>query len=127
VILRKLEYQDGVVFMTTNRPHAIDHAILSRMHIKIKYPGLSAEARVAIWTSQLSSLPNSLTQNELRHLGEEKLNGRSIANSIHVASLMAGLHVGDWVEGAESSDSGNRIVLRNIREAMALTRMDGGE
>jgi SpoVK/Ycf46/Vps4 family AAA+-type ATPase len=124
VVLRKLEYQDGVIFMTTNRPDAIDHAILSRMHIRVKYPGLSPEARVAIWTSHLETLPNSLTKHELRQLSEEKLNGRSIANCIHVASLMAGLSVGDGMEGTESGNSGNRIVLRNVREAMALSRMD---
>lgn len=110
--------------MTTNRPHAIDSAILSRMHIRIKYPGLSPEARVAIWASHLKSLPNSLTQEELHQLGEEKFNGRLIANAIHVASLMAGLRIGEGPEASEHSESGNKIELRNIKEAIALMKID---
>ena len=89
-ILRKLEYQEGVVFMTTNRYHSIDDAILSRMHIKIHYPALNASAREKIWNSHLEKVECILPEKQIAALGEHALNGRAIANTIHLASLMAG-------------------------------------
>ncbi|MCB5190201.1 AAA family ATPase [Methylobacillus arboreus] len=47
--LRTLEYFDGLLFMTTNRPDDIDDAIISRCAAIIDYPIPGPEASVAIW------------------------------------------------------------------------------
>jgi hypothetical protein len=47
--LRTLEYFDGLLFMTTNRPDDIDEAIISRCAAVISYVPPSATDAVAIW------------------------------------------------------------------------------
>jgi len=47
--LRALEYFDGLLFMTTNRPDDIDEAILSRCAAVIDYSPPDAGDRKAIW------------------------------------------------------------------------------
>lgn len=47
--LRTLEYFDGLLFMTTNRPNDIDEAIVSRCAAIIGYTPPSAKDAVAIW------------------------------------------------------------------------------
>ncbi|KAJ5808882.1 ATPase AAA-type core [Penicillium riverlandense] len=54
IFLRKMEYYQGVLFLTTNRKIQFDEAILSRIHLTIKYEDLSREFRRAIWENQLS-------------------------------------------------------------------------
>ncbi|KAM7210432.1 hypothetical protein V8F06_014180 [Rhypophila decipiens] len=90
-VLRKLEYQDGVVFMTTNRYESIDHAILSRMHVKIHYPALTASAGVKVWKSHLAKFTSghTISEDELITLSKLLLDGRTIANITYLASIMA--------------------------------------
>ena len=44
VFLRKLEYCQGIMFLTTNRVSEFDIAILSRIHLMFKYNDLSKAA-----------------------------------------------------------------------------------
>ena len=37
VFLRKLEYCEGIMFLTTNRVSDFDEAILSRIYLMLKY------------------------------------------------------------------------------------------
>ena len=50
VFLRKLEYYDGVLFLTTNLVQQFDDAILNRIHLTMKYEKLEKAAREAIIT-----------------------------------------------------------------------------
>lgn len=43
--LRVLEYNAGVLFLTTNRVTNIDAAFQSRIHVSIEYPELSLSSR----------------------------------------------------------------------------------
>jgi AAA+ superfamily predicted ATPase len=45
VFLRKLEYHQGVLFLTTNRVKAFDPAFNSRINVAIRYHDLTKEAR----------------------------------------------------------------------------------
>lgn len=47
--LRVLEYYDGLLFMTTNRPNDIDEAIISRSAAVIHYEVPNEKNRAAIW------------------------------------------------------------------------------
>ncbi|KAF2258837.1 P-loop containing nucleoside triphosphate hydrolase protein [Lojkania enalia] len=48
VFLHKLEYLDGIMFLTTNRVSEFDEAILSRIHLMLKYNELSKNTRKQI-------------------------------------------------------------------------------
>lgn len=44
VFLRKLEYYEGILFITLNRATEFDKVVLSRIHLKIKYKDLIKES-----------------------------------------------------------------------------------
>ncbi len=49
MFLQKLEYYEGILFMTTNRADNIDPAIRSRIHLTMNYSGLGASGRSTRW------------------------------------------------------------------------------
>ncbi|KAL4931021.1 P-loop containing nucleoside triphosphate hydrolase protein [Aspergillus undulatus] len=80
VFLRKLEYYKGILFLTLNRATDFDDAILSRIHLKIKYNGLTNESRREIWDYFLSRArtpagSSSIKGKELQRLEALCLNG----------------------------------------------------
>src|SRR3569833_246508 len=105
IFLRHLEYFQGVMFLTTNRVHAVDAAFQSRVHLSIEYPGLSEADRTAIWKTHLlacksrnATLPeahrivttNVCKDDTYRNLGHDfDINGRDINNWIRVAEAVA--------------------------------------
>ncbi|KAJ6061001.1 hypothetical protein N7444_001697 [Penicillium canescens] len=94
VFRRKLEYYQGVLFLTTNRMIDFDEAILSGIHLTIKYDGLTAKFRREIWTNLLSKAhtaqgPPVVGQDELQQLDKFSLNGRDIKNLISIAHALA--------------------------------------
>jgi hypothetical protein len=50
VFLRKMEYFDGVLFLTTNLVHQFDDAILNRIHLMMKYEKLDKDTRKTVIT-----------------------------------------------------------------------------
>lgn len=115
VFLRVLEYYDGLLFLTTNRPGALDEAFKSRIHLKLWYPHLTRTQTRDIWTMNLDRLDKIETERHRRDpdvkplriakrkimqfagklfetLKKEKRapwNGRQIRNSFQVASSLA--------------------------------------
>lgn len=115
VFLRVLEYYDGLLFLTTNRPGALDEAFKSRIHLKLWYPHLTRTQTRDIWTMNLERLDKIETERHRRDphvkplriakrkimqfagklfetLKKEKRapwNGRQIRNSFQVASSLA--------------------------------------
>ena len=55
IFLRKLEYYDGVLFLTTNLVHQFDDAILNRIHLMMRYDKLEKEARKTIFSRILET------------------------------------------------------------------------
>lgn len=91
VFLRKLEYYEGVLFLTTNRVMEFDEAVLSRIHLKIKYPELTKDARRKIWESFLSEAstskgPAMIKVGDLKRLESMKLNGREASHNTWIMS-----------------------------------------
>lgn len=83
VFLRKLEYLNGIIFLTTNRVSAFDAAILSRVHILLKYEDLSKDARKRILNKFLERASTShglpdICDDESEQLSQSKLNGRQV-------------------------------------------------
>ncbi|KAK0656969.1 hypothetical protein B0T16DRAFT_344447 [Cercophora newfieldiana] len=114
VFLRVLEYYDGLLFLTTNRPGALDEAFSSRIHLKLHYPRLSADQTKEIWEMNIDRLekierercarnPNAqplrIAKKGIKRFADEIFsaqekkgtvwNGRQIRNAFQVASSLA--------------------------------------
>lgn len=59
IFLRELDYFDGILFLTTNRPGDIDEAFQSRIHVSIGLKALDAAERRKGWTVFIKELDNS--------------------------------------------------------------------
>jgi len=94
VFLRKLEYCTGILFLTTNRVSEFDEAILSRIHLLLKYENLNKDARKNIWTSFLKKAQTQkgaakIGPKHLESLVKAELNGRQIKNAVAAAYALA--------------------------------------
>ena len=49
VFLRELEYFNGILFLTTNRPGFLDEAFQSRIHITLGLPELDKSSQLKVW------------------------------------------------------------------------------
>lgn len=98
VFLRKLEYYEGMMFLTTNRVDCIDDAFQSRIDVTLKMPELTADMRRQLWETSIKDLnPDTYEidfETALPRLEKEQMNGRDIRNIIKGAHLMAS-HYGE--------------------------------
>jgi SpoVK/Ycf46/Vps4 family AAA+-type ATPase len=90
VFLRVLEYQDSVMFLTTNRPDDVDDAIQSRCVARLPYPKPSRADQRRIWrvladTAQVDLSEPVLTAALRQH---HDLTGRDIKNVLKLAHLL---------------------------------------
>jgi SpoVK/Ycf46/Vps4 family AAA+-type ATPase len=91
VFLRKLEYYEGVLFLTTNRYREIDRAFQSRIDMHLEYPDLDNNARYAVWQNFFGTSRKKveITEEEVRTLSMLPLNGRQIKSVVKQAMLLA--------------------------------------
>ena len=93
VFLRHLEYFSGIVFLTTNRVHAFDPAMKSRIHLALGYSPPELAMRMLIWTQSLRAVPAKQLDIDIDEamdiLIRDKLNGREITNAINTARTLA--------------------------------------
>ncbi|KAI4598132.1 hypothetical protein KJ359_003941 [Pestalotiopsis sp. 9143b] len=99
--LRRMEYFQGLLFLTTNRVGQIDDAFISRVHIAIGYGALSPESRAKIWQGFFRKLAKEragriqITPKAKQWVldkaasGEAQLNGRDIRNALQTAITLA--------------------------------------
>jgi len=87
VVLRLLEYHQGVLFLTTNRVKEFDSAFYSRISIALKYGSLNQETRTQIWNNLLNAA--GITGLDTEALGAMNINGRQIKNTIRLAQGLA--------------------------------------
>lgn len=83
VFLRKLEYYDGIMFLTTNRVETIDEAFASRIHMPLRFDALNESARKHVWKGHLGKAVTRHGQaqcspQDIDRLAQEKLNGREV-------------------------------------------------
>ncbi|CAH0039558.1 unnamed protein product [Clonostachys solani] len=114
VFLRKIEYFQGVLILTTNRKEDFDEAFKSRIHITISYPDLSHDAQSGIWKALIAAneqvkLDGTWTTEAFTALGKLNVNGRTIKNMLRTAVAYA---------LAESGVLGLRHVLAIARTEM---------
>lgn len=97
VFLRLLEYYQGVMLLTTNRIESFDPAFESRIYLSIDYPKLDLASRLHVWKTfigpAMSTGPGSsrtgITEQDLKRIAKEELNGRQIKNVVKTARLLA--------------------------------------
>jgi len=87
VMLRLLEYHQGILFLTTNRASGIDAAVRSRITVALKYDPLNRDGREAVWRNLLQKIPHSSA--EPSKLARHVLNGRQIKSSLLLANALA--------------------------------------
>jgi SpoVK/Ycf46/Vps4 family AAA+-type ATPase len=91
VFLRELEHFDGILFLTTNRMQAFDPAILSRIHLPLRYEPLKKEARGEVWRffmQQATTTAGHAVYDDhvIEDLAMKDLNGREVRDISLVAS-----------------------------------------
>lgn len=92
IFLTKLEYYQGIIFLTTNRVSSIDHAFQSRVDLFLPYHDLSNEARRQVWENFIDRAGRDkfeLDEESLKKLSGFDLNGREIKNLIKSAQLLS--------------------------------------
>lgn len=92
IFLTKLEYYQGVCFLTTNRIKSLDHAFQSRIDLFLPYADLTSEARRQVWANFIERAGREkfeVTENGLEELSRVQLNGREIKNLIKSAHLLS--------------------------------------
>jgi hypothetical protein len=92
IFLTKLEYYQGIIFLTTNRISSIDHAFQSRVDLFLPYRDLSSSARRQVWDNFIDRAGRDkfeLTDSSLDELSKLQLNGREIKNLIKSAQLLS--------------------------------------
>lgn len=116
VFLRELEYFDGVLFLTTNRPGSLDEAFQSRIHVTIGLPELDAKSQLEVWTIFVKDL--NIEKSEkigiLEFVDEDikkngNLNGRQIRNSVRTALAIA-------------AQMGETISKKHVRDVLEIGR-----
>ena len=95
MLLRVLEYFEGIMFLTTNRVQTIDPAFKSRIHLSLAYSPLSAESRAELWEifiikgTEQHGRPGWLNAEFLEDVSREEVNGREIKNIVRLAHALA--------------------------------------
>jgi hypothetical protein len=89
VMLRLLEYHDGILFLTTNRVTEFDAAFESRVTVALKYESLSEDGRQQVWKNLTSRLNIETKALNFEQLAKYPLNGRQIKNAIRLAYALA--------------------------------------
>jgi hypothetical protein len=96
VLLRVLEYYQGIMILTTNRITSLDPAVQSRIHLAIRYEDLTKQFKQEIFKMFLYQLEPSSIKDRAGILDwiadsgrEHKLNGREIRNVVTSALALA--------------------------------------
>ena len=92
IFLTKLEYYQGILFLTTNRISSIDHAFQSRVDLFLPYHDLTNAARRQVWENFIDRAGRDkfdINDESLEKLSQLNLNGREIKNLIKSAQLLS--------------------------------------
>lgn len=91
VFLRKLEYFEGLLFLTTNRGDNLDEAFLSRVTLGLHFRKPDEDGQTAIWNGLLKNAGIKLVASDIASLVKFGVNGREIKNAINTARALAAL------------------------------------
>ncbi len=91
VFLRVLEYQDTVLFLTTNRPDDVDDAIASRCIARISYAVPTGEEQARIWRVLADQSSLNLTPKAISEIVQKNpaISGRDVKQLLKLSGLVA--------------------------------------
>jgi hypothetical protein len=122
VLLRVLEYYQGIMILTTNRITSLDIAVQSRIHLAIRYDDLSKAYKREIFNMFLEQLePDSIRDRKeitdwIEEYGcEAKLNGRQIRNVVSSALALAR-------STAKQSGGDDRLTVKHLKRVVYITK-----
>lgn len=139
VFLRMLEYYNGILFLTTNRPGVIDEAVKSRVHLSLRYDALSLDQMRAIFDQNIVQLRDieqkratalntavmDIFDDEIVAFAEQhwndhtdhvgRWNGRQIRNAFSIAASLA------HFEAQEKSGRAVQLRAEHFRKVQAAT------
>ncbi|KAJ3007580.1 UNVERIFIED_CONTAM: hypothetical protein HDU68_003427 [Siphonaria sp. JEL0065] len=110
VMLRLLEYHQGILFLTTNRVLEFDPALESRVTVALRYDHLDPAAREQIWRNLIGKLTGIQVATDIDYgkLAQTVLNGRQIKNAVRLALALA-------------EDEESALTQTLIEQTMAIT------
>lgn len=121
VLLRVLEYYQGIIILTTNRIKSIDVAVISRIHLAIRYSDLGEEQMCKIFSFFLEQLDPDWIEDrkEIDHFisnygHQYGLNGRQIRNVVSAALASARY-------SAVNKGSG-KLTFKHLKDVCEMTR-----
>ncbi len=90
VFLRTLEYQQSILFLTTNRPESVDDAIASRCIARISYPTLSSDDQAKVWRVLTDVAGVSISDKTINDIvaNSPNISGRDVKNLMKLAALL---------------------------------------
>ena len=88
IFLRLLDYYQGMLFLTSNRPDSIDEAVLSRVMLRLDYPDLDHPAREEIWRNMFGVAGLNCDTDLFSELAKWDVNGRQIRNLTRLAKIL---------------------------------------
>jgi AAA+ superfamily predicted ATPase len=99
VFLRKLEYFQGILFLTTNRLETIDLAFQLRINLAIQFRPFTEDNRGEVCSHFIKKLGNEAElelcpPNYIADLVGHDLNGRQIRNIVNLARSLASVEAG---------------------------------
>lgn len=122
VLLRVLEYYQGIIILTTNRITSIDVAVQSRIHLAIRYEDLSKAYKQNIFKIFLDQLDRDSIADRSRIMGwveeygcEYKFNGRQIRNVVSSALALAR-------NLAKENNGDDRLQLIHLKQVANITK-----
>ncbi|KAI0152842.1 hypothetical protein GGR57DRAFT_492579 [Xylariaceae sp. FL1272] len=119
VLLRVLEYYEGILILTTNRMKSLDIAVQSRIHLAVKFADLSGDQKFRIYESFLTQLDDKhlvtgyqeIMKWVKAHGRKFDFNGRQIRNVISTAL------------GVAQADNGRNLMMEDLIEVAGQTDM----
>lgn len=91
VFLRTLEYYNGIMFMTTNRPDIVDDAIASRCIARVTYTIPTPQDQERIWKVLATTAKVTIDDKEMKKIIDKHmdLSGRDIKNLLKLAIMVS--------------------------------------
>lgn len=86
--LKFLEYNENIMFLTTNRIMEIDPAVKSRMNMLLAYNDLGMKERKKVWKVLLKKNNIELDKDVIERLSAKEINGREIRNYVRIIVSM---------------------------------------
>ncbi|KAF4819649.1 hypothetical protein CGCSCA5_v004365 [Colletotrichum siamense] len=113
ILLRMLEYQSGILFLTTNRVDDFDTAFFSRIHVRLEFDKPGAPQRTLIWSYLAEKDGHNISQEEFAKLGNLPMDGRRIKNVLRVASLLC-----------RSRDAAGKTTIDDVKNSLRISAGD---